>query len=130
MRKSNATVEINAPASICYGFVKESVANPKYLAVHQDLHLGHDYSGRVIDDIENRRIVIEEPSIHSVTKTVHKGWTIKYDFQDVDGNTTKVAISVEYGTAVAVAGMTTVKGQSINEILLRVTALLALEYDI
>jgi len=129
MGESNAIVEIQAPTAKCYGFVKESVANSKYLAAYQSLHPGKDYSGRIIDDIENRRIIIEESSIDSITKTRHKGWTIKYDFEDVDGNSTKVTISVEYGTLLAIGGMTTAKSQSINEILSRVTAMLALEYE-
>ncbi len=129
MGESNSIVEINAPVSRCYTFVKQSVANPKYLAVYQGLHAGRDYSGRIIDDVKNHRIAIEEASIESLTKTRHKGWTIKYDFEDVDGTSTRVTISVEYGTLLAIGGMTSTKGQSINEILSRVTALLALEYE-
>lgn len=127
MAESSAVVEINAQTSKCYGFVKESVTNPKYLAVYQGLHPGHDYSGRIIDDIENRRIVIEESGIDSVTRIRHSGWTIKYDFEDVAGSSTKVTLSVEYGAFLAIAGMTSTKGQSVNEILSRVTTLLALE---
>jgi len=129
MGESNSIVEINAPVSKCYAFVKQSVANPKYLEVYQGLHAGRDYSGRIIDDIDNRRIVIEESSIDGLTKTRYKGWTIKYDFEDVDGTSSRVTISVEYGTLLAIGGMTTTKGQSINEILSRVTTLLALEYE-
>ena len=128
MGKSSAVVEVSAPTDKCYGFVKESVANPKYLKVYQGLHPGKDYSGRIIDDIENCRIAIEESGIDSVTKIRLKGWTIKYDFEEIDGSSTKVTISVEYGALLAIGGLTTAKGQSINEILARVTALLALEY--
>lgn len=128
MGESNSIVEINAPVSECYAFVKQSVDNPKYLAVYQGLHAGRDYSGQIIDDIDNRRIVIEESSIECLTKTRHKGWTIKYTFEDVDATSSRVTISVEYGTLLAIGGMTSTKGQSINEILARVTALLALEY--
>lgn len=128
MGESNATIEIKASAAQCYGFTRESVTHPKYVTVYKSLHSGKEYSGQIVDDIENRRIVIEESGIDSVTKIRHKGWTIKYDFKAAGANSTHVTISVEYGTFLAIAGMTTTKLQSINEILARTTALLALEY--
>lgn len=128
MGESNAVVEVKVPIDKCYAFVRDSIANPKYLSVYQNLHPGRNYSGKIVDDIENSRLVIEESGIDSVTRMRHKGWTIKYDFEDVDGQNTRATISVEYGTFLAIMGMTTTKIQSINEILARVNALLALEY--
>jgi hypothetical protein len=129
MGESNAVIEVSAPVGKCYSFVKGSVGNPKYLAVYQDLHAGKTYSGQIVDDIENRRIVIAESSIDTLTRVRHKGWTIKYDFEDSAGQGSRVTISVEYDALLAIAGMTTTKLQSVNEVLARVTALLALECE-
>ena len=73
--------------------------------------------------------MIEEAAIDTVTRIRHKGWTIRYDLEEVTPGTTRVGLSVEYGMFLAVMGMTTMKLQSMNEVLSRVNALLALEHS-
>jgi len=127
MGKTNVVVEVKVPLAKSYSFVKESVANPKFMAIYRYLHPGKEYSGKIVDDIENRRLVIEESGIDSLTRIRHKGWTITYDFEETDDKNTKVSISVEYGIFLAIMGLTTTKLQSINEVLARVNSILALE---
>ena len=77
---------------------------------------------------ENRQLVIHTLAIDSLTGIRFKGWTITYDFEPVSETKTKVAVSVEYSMFLAFTGMSTMKLQSINEVLARVQSLLALEH--
>ncbi|MBT3381568.1 MAG: hypothetical protein HN742_12745 [Lentisphaerae bacterium] len=129
MGKTYASIEINTSLEMCYTYVRNSVDDPKFAAVYRTLHEGREYSGKIAEESTNRQIVIEEAGIDSVTRVRHKGWTITYDLEEVTRGTTRVGISVEYGMFLAVMGMTTVKVQSMNEVLSRVNALLALEYS-
>jgi hypothetical protein len=128
MGKTCGEIDVQVPVARCYSFVKDSVQNPKFLSAYKDLHSGREYSGRIAEEAENRRLVIEESGMDSVTRIRHKGWTIIYDFEAVSETKTKIGISVEYGTFLALMGATTTKLQSVNEVLARVAALLALEY--
>jgi hypothetical protein len=90
---------------------------------------GNEYSGNIVEESANQRIVIEEDGIDSVTRIRHTGWTVTYDFEEATPGATRVGISIEYGMFLAIMGMTTTKVQSMNEVLSRVNALLALEYS-
>jgi len=128
MGRTYASVEIELPSDICFSYVKSSVNPPKFVAVYKTLHSGREYSGHIVEESENRRVVIEESAIDTLTGIRHKGWTIAYDFEEIAPTRTRVAISVEYGILLALMGATTTKAQSINEVLTRVNILLALEH--
>ena len=128
MPKTRVTVEIEVPVATCYSYVKNSVINPKFLAAYRELHRGRrEYSGRIVKESDNRQLVVHEKGIDSITGLRFKGWTITYDFEPVSETKTKVGVSVEYSMFLAFMGMSTMKLQSINEILGRVQLLLALE---
>ena len=129
MPKTHVTVDIEVPVATCYSYVKKSVINPKFLAAYRELRQGRgEYSGRILNESENRRLVIHEKAIDSVTGIRFSGWTITYDFEPVSETKTKVDVSLEYSMFLAFMGMSTMKVQSINEILGRVQSLLALEH--
>ena len=129
MRKTYATVDIEVPVATCYSYVKNSMVNPKFLAAYRELHQGRrEYSGRIAKESENRQLVIHESGIDSITRIRFKGWTITYDFEPMGETKTKVDISVEYSMFLAFMGMSTIKLQSINEMLGRMQSLLALEH--
>lgn len=129
MRKTYASVDIEVPVATCYSYVKNSVGNPKFLAAYRELHRGRrEYSGRILNESENRRLVIHEKAIDSVTGISFSGWTITYDFEPVSETKTKVDVSLEYSMFLAFIGMSTMKLQSINEMLGLVQSLLALEH--
>jgi len=129
MGKVYVPIEIEVPVSTCYSYVKNSLKDPKFIVAYKSLHAGREYSGRIVEDTENRRLAIEESAIDTLTHIRHKGWTITYEFEETGGTTTRIGVSVEYGTFLALMGMTTTKIQSINEVLARITSLLALEYN-
>ena len=128
MIESKASVEIKVPVHKCYQFVKDSITNPKFLSAYNILHSGKNYSGKIIDDIKNHRIVLEECAIDCLTGIRRTGWAIKYDFEEIDDQNTRITISIQYGALLAITSMATVKIQSFNEILSRINTLLALEY--
>lgn len=128
MPKIHITIDIEVPVATCYSYVKKSVVNPKFLAAYRELHQGRrEYSGRIVKESENRQLVVHEKAIDSITGLRFKGYTITYDFEPVSETKTKVDVSVEYSMFLAFMGMSTMKLQSINEILGRVQLLLALE---
>ncbi len=127
MGRTFVSVDVEVPVEVCYSYVKESISNPKFRAAYNNLHSGWGYSGAILEENENHRVVIQEPAVEAVTRIRHKGWTIIYDFESAGESTTKVGISVKYGAFLAFAGMTTMKLQSMNEALSRVDSLLALE---
>ena len=50
------------------GLTKEQIVeDPKFLAVYRDLHRGRGYSGRIVNEIENRQLVIRESAIDTLT---------------------------------------------------------------
>ena len=129
MRKTDIAVDIEVPMATCYSYVKNSIIDSKFRAVYRELHQGkREYSGRIVKESKNRQLVIQEKAIDSVTGIRFKGWTITYDFEPVSETKTKVAISVEYSMFLAFMGMSTMKLQSINEVLGRLQPLLALEH--
>ena len=129
MRKTYVSVDIEVPVATCYSYVKNSIINPKFLAAYSELHRGRrEYSGRIVKESENRQLVMHTLAIDSVTGIRFKGWTVTYDFEPVSETKTKVGVSVEYSMFLAFMGMSTMKLQSINEILGRVQSLLALEH--
>ena len=129
MRKTYVSVDIEVPVATCYSYVKNSVINPKFLAAYRELHRGRrEYSGRIVKESENRQLVMHTLAIDSVTGIRFKGWTVTYDFEPVSETKTKVGVSVEYSMFLAFMGMSTMKLQSISEILGRVQSLLALEH--
>jgi len=131
MPKTHVTVDIEVPIATCYSYVKNSVVYPKFLAAYRKLWSGRKgYSGRILNESENRRLVIHEKSIDSVTGIRFGGWTITYDFESIGEKETKVGVSIEYSVFMALVGLSTTKGQSINEILGRVLSLLALEHTL
>ncbi|MDE0185308.1 MAG: hypothetical protein OXP71_07595 [Candidatus Poribacteria bacterium] len=128
MGRTFVSVDVEVPVEVCYSYVKESISNPKFLAAYNNLHPGWRFSGTILEENEDRRIVIREPGVDSVTRIRHKGWTIIYDFASAGEAKTKVSISVKYGAFLAFFGLTTTKLQSINEALGRIQSLLALEH--
>ena len=128
MGKTYASVEIELPPGICYSYVKNSLKSPKFVAAYKTLHEGREYSGQIVEDSENQRLVIEESGIDSVTRIRHKGWTTTYDFEEIAPTKTRVGVSVKYGTFLAIMSMTTAKGQSNNAVLSRIESLIALEH--
>lgn len=129
MPKTHITVDIEVPVATCYSYVKNSVISPKFRAVYRELHRGRrEYSGRILNESENRQLVIHEKAIGSVTGIRFSGWTITYDFEPVSETKTKVGISLEYSMFMALMGMSTMKLQSIGEVLGRGQTLLALEH--
>ena len=128
MGRTFVSVDVEVPVAICYSYVKGSVANPKFLAVYNDLQPGGGYTGAILEENENHRVVIQGVAIDTVTRIRLKGWTITYDFESAGESKSKVDISVEYGAFLAFAGLTTTKLQSMNEALERVESLLALEH--
>ena len=131
MRKTDIAVDIEVPVATCYSYVKNSVVNPKFSAVYRELHQGkRQHSGRIVRESENRQLVIDTLAIDGLTSIRFKGWTITYDFEPMNETKTKVAVSVEYSMFLAFMGMSTMKLQSINEVLARVQSLLALEHTL
>lgn len=131
METTHVTVDIKVPVTTCYSYVKNSVVDPTFLAAYKELHQGRrEYSGRIVKESENRQLVIQEKAIDSVTNIRFSGWTITYDFESVGETETKVGISIEYSAFIAFMGMSTMKLQSINEILGQVQSLLALEHTL
>ena len=129
MPKTHVTVDIEVPVATCYSYVKNSVVNPKFLAAYKDLHRGkRAYSGRIVQETENRQLVIHEQGLNITTGTHYGGWTITYDFESVSETKTKVGILIEYSVFMTFLAMFTLKAQSINEILGRVQLLLTLEH--
>lgn len=129
MRKTHIAVDIEVPVATCYSYVKNSIIDPKFRAAYREIHQGkREYSGRIVKGYENRQLVIHEKALDSVTGIRFKGWTITYDFEPVSETKTKVAVSVEYSMFLAFMGMSTMKLQSINEVLGRLQPLLALEH--
>ncbi|WP_018971181.1 hypothetical protein [Rubritalea marina] len=127
MGKVNVQIEIQAPITACYTYVKESVIAPRYLSIYRELHHGKHYSGKIVQDHALQHLVITEQGYDSMSKLRHKGWTISYAFEALGENSTKVEVTVAYGWFLALMGMTTTKIQAINEMMGRVSALLALE---
>lgn len=131
MRKTYIAVDIKVPVATCYTYVKNSVVCPKFLAAYTELHRGRRvYSGRIVRESENSQLVIHEKAIDSLTGIRFSGWTITYDFESVSETETKVGILIEYSMFMAFVGASTMKLQSINEILTRVQSLLALEHTL
>ena len=129
MRRTHIAVDIEVPVTTIYSYVKNSVINLKFLAAYKELHQGRrEYSGRIVKESENRQLVIHTLAIDSVTGIRFKGWTITYDFEPVGETKTKVGVSVEYSLFLAFIGMSTMKLQSINEVLACLQPLLALEH--
>ena len=128
MGKTYTSIEIDLPSGICFSYVKNSLKSPKFVAVYKTLHEGREYSGQIVEESENQRLVIKESAIDSVTGIRHKGWTITYDFEEIAPTKTRVAVSIEYGIFLALMGMTTTKAQSTNEVLSRINSLIALEH--
>ena len=131
MRRTHMAVDIKVPVTTIYSYVKNSVINPKFLAAYKVLHQGRrKYSGQIVKESENHQLVIDTLAIDSVTSIRFKGWTITYDFEPVGETKTKVGVSVEYSMFLAFMGMSTMKLQSINEVLGRLQPLLALEHTL
>lgn len=129
MRRTYVAVDIKVPVATCYSYVKNSVTEPKLLTAYRNLHQGkRSYSGRIVQETENRQLVIHEKAIDSLTGIRFSGWRITYDFESVGEIETKIGISIEYSVFMALMGMSTMKFQSINEMLNRVQSLIALEY--
>ena len=129
MRKTHIAVDIEVPVATCYSYVKSSVVNPKFSTVYRELHQGRrEYSGRIVKESENRQLAIHTLAIDGLTGIRFKGWTTTYDFEAVSETKTKVTVSVEYSMFLAFMGMSTMKLQSINEVLAAVQSLLALEH--
>ena len=129
MGKTYASIEINVGPETCYAYVRDSVDNPKFTAVYRMLDDGREYSGKIVEESANRRIVIEEAGIDTLTRIRLKGWTVTYDLEEAAPGRTRVGLSVEYGMRLALMGFTSMKDQSTNEVLSRVNALLALEHS-
>lgn len=123
-------VNIKVPTATVYSYVKNSVVAPKFLTAYKDLHLRGTYSGQIIQETENCQLLIHEKAIDSLTGIRFAGWTITYDFESVGEIETKVGVSIKYSVFMALLGISTMKLQSINEILGRVQSLLALEHTL
>ena len=129
MGATYVAVDIKVPVSTIYSYVKDSIVDPKFLTAYRHLQQGkRGYSGRIVQETENRQLVIHEKAIDSVTGIRFSGWTITYDFESISETETKVEVSIEYSVFMALVGVSTMKGQSINEILGRVQSLIALEH--
>lgn len=127
MGNTSAQIEIEVPLGPTFDFVKDAVTNPQYLKIYETLSNGKPYSGRIIEESSGHHLLIQEASVDGLTNIRLPGWTIRYDFEEVSSSKTKVTITIEYGALLAILGMSTVHGQSINEVLARITNLLALE---
>ena len=131
MGTTYVAVDIKVPVAIIYSYVKDSIVDSKFLTAYRHLHRRkRAYSGRIVQETENRQLVMREKAIDSVTGIRFGGWTITYDFESISETETKVGISIEYSLFMALVGVSTMKGQSINAILGRVQPLLALEHTL
>lgn len=129
MGTSYVAVDIKVPVATIYSYVKDSIIDPKFLTAYRHLQQGkRGYSGRIVQETENRQLVSHEQGLNITTGTHYGGWTITYDFESVSETETKVGILIEYSVFMAFLAMFTLKAQSINEILGRVQSLLALEH--
>lgn len=127
MTKAYASITINLPVSTCYEFVKNVYHDPKFVSAYRSLYSGMNYSGRVVDSSENQRMVIHEPAMDGLTGMRMSGWTITYDFHELDSETTKIELMIEYGLLLGIMGLSTMHIQAKNEVLGRILALMALE---
>jgi hypothetical protein len=130
MPRVSASVTVRVPISVCYGCVHGSVREERYLSAYSRLRNGKRYSGQIVESQPPRRIVIEERAQDPLTGASFQGWTILYGFSDVGAGVTEVEVSVEYGAGLALLGFGTMGPQAQNEVLNRISALLALEHGI
>ena len=127
MRKSSKIV-VAAPLSTCYRLAYTWALDPRRHSTYRDVFPGRTYSGRIIFEEPNSRFIIREGDIDSLTKmTGLSGWSVTYDFRKHESGGTEVEISVDYGVGLAVLSIGTASVQASNEIIHRVTALLALQ---
>lgn len=121
-----ASVTIERPLARCYEYVKNSVANDKYLKACRQVWR-REYSGRVTRDDSQRLLTIEENAV-SILRTLRPGtWRVTYSFNSVGDSRTEIQLLADYGLGLAVLTFPSTRLQLQNELLHRVRELLAFE---
>ena len=125
----SATVEIAVPVQDVFEYVNQfcRMKNNKVADLYDHLTGGRRYSGNVKKCLENDAIVLTEGAVDGLLGFMFSGWTISYQFEPIDDNSTRVSITVEYGFLMAVIALSTANDQATAAVFYRASALLALE---
>jgi carbon monoxide dehydrogenase subunit G len=128
MPRASASVRVHVPISVCHGWVHGSVREERYLSAYSHVRGGKQYSGQVVESQPPQRVVIAERGYDPLSGHSSQGWAITYRFSEAGAGVTEVEVSVEYGMGLALLGLGTMGAQAQNEVLNRISALLALEH--
>lgn len=128
MRRLSVAIPINVPLNVVRRFVKELADDESLAQAYYKLR-GTPSPSRVVEATQQRVTIYEptfDPSIkaHGLLQT---GWTVSYDLQPQSPGKTFIEVGIEYNRLTAMMGMGLIKVQAQNELIHRVSALLAFE---
>ena len=129
MKRIAVHATIAVPVEVCYQAVQEAIVDPRWRDAYVSLRPGREYSGWVTEARPPEHLTIGIAAIDPVTgKRLHSlGYRTTYDFAPAADGGTRVEIGVEYELLAAVGGMGMLQPQAENEVLHRLSAMLALE---
>ena len=124
-----AHVHLAVPPDVCIRFVQESLVDARWQEAYRSLRPGRAYSGWVTAVEPGRRIALTVAALDPITgKRLHAlGYRIVYTLTAESDGRTRAEVAIEYSFVAAVAGMGMLGPQAENEVLHRLSALLALE---
>ena len=124
-----AHVHVAVPPDRCIRFVQESLVDARWQEAYRTLRPGRAYSGWVTAVEPGRRIALTVAALEPVTgKRLHAlGYRVVHTFTPEPDGRTRAEVAIEYSFVAAVAGMGMLGPQAENEVLHRLSALLALE---
>ena len=128
MKRLAVHATIAVPIDVCYRAVQESLVDPRWREAYAALRPGREYSGWVSDARPPEHLTIGIAALDPVTgKRMHAmGYRTTYDFATTADGRTRVEIGVEYELLAAVGGMGMLQPQAENEVLHRLSTMLAL----
>lgn len=129
MTRVSASLEVAVPPSLCIAAIQQTLADDRLLAAAHALRPGKQYNGFVETLVPDRRVVIAFAALEPGTgKRIHAfGWKVTYDFEPSADGRTRVTVSIEYPLLAALGGVGTMRPQAENDIMHRLSAIVALE---
>lgn len=129
MTRLDASVTVQVPVDLCFHVIRDGYADPRWREAYQRFRPGREYSGIVVEEEANQRLVVSEAAVDALTGAHVRalGYQVAFAFQEEGPSTTRVEVAVEYGLVAALGAAGTMSAQAANEIMHRVSALLALE---